>query len=239
MRVEELSLAKKLVALRGESKQPKESTASAVRAFAWAAQLVNVELPELHVLAEVPGGIAAVQASTPATALGPSVTSGVGVPVLTFLAARHLTYYRPEHYALVFYPSVAELSSLVLAAVKLALPKVPASRPIQDGAKHLAARLEQEPGATTALASAVADLEARGGTMDIAAYVRGVELTAHRAGLLACGSLSVAMAVLAEEKESRKIANLTFDEKRGELLAFCASPAATELRARVGTATKL
>jgi len=41
--------------------------------------------------------------ATATTALGPEVTSGLGVSALGFLAARHLTYYRPEHYALVFY----------------------------------------------------------------------------------------------------------------------------------------
>ncbi len=240
MRVDELRAAKKLLELPESARQPKDSTASVVRSFAWAAQLLGVELPDLFVVDDVPGGVAAVQSATPTTALGPEVTSGLGVPALGFLAARHLTYYRPEHYALVFYPSVADLSTLVLAAVKLAMPKMPTSKPIQEGAKRLAARLEQDGGAArTALAVAVAALEERGGRMDLAAYVRGVELTAHRAGLLACGDLALAAAHITEEAETRRIADLSLADKRGDLLAFCASEAATELRSRVGTAAKL
>jgi tetratricopeptide (TPR) repeat protein len=239
MRVDDLRAAKKLLELPQADRQSKDSTASVVRSFAWAAQLLGVELPELYVVADVPGGVAAVQSKVPTTALGPQVTSGLGVPALGFLAARHLTYYRPEHYALVFYPSVADLSALVLSAVKLAMPKMPASKPVQEGAKRLAARLEQAGGAKEALAEAVVALEARGGRMDLAAYVCGVELTAHRAGFLACGDLALATAQIAREAETRRIADLSVADKRGDLLAFCASPAASELRGRMGTAAKL
>ncbi len=239
MRTSELRAANRLVELPEGARQAKESTASVVRSFAWAAQLLGVELPDLYVVPDVPGGVAAVQSPIAATALGPQVTSGLAVPQLAFLAARHLTYYRPEHYALVFYPSVADLSALVLAAVKLAMPKMPASKPIQEGAKRLGARLDPDGAAKDALARAVASLEDRGGRMDLAAYVRGVELTAHRAGLLACGDLAVAMAQMTGEADTRRIADLTLANKRGDLLSWCAGSAATELRSRVGTAAKL
>ena len=79
MRTGELRTAKKLLEMPESGKQSKESTASVVRSFAWAAQLLGVELPDLYVLPDVPGGIAAVQSAVPSTALGPQVTSGLGV----------------------------------------------------------------------------------------------------------------------------------------------------------------
>ena len=40
----------------------------------------------------------------PSTALGPAALHGKTTKDLAFLAARHLTYYRPEHQVLVYFP---------------------------------------------------------------------------------------------------------------------------------------
>ena len=115
LRLEELAATKKLPTLDPATKQDKASTASVVRTFVWAARALGIESPDLYLLDDVPSGIAAVPAQTPGTALGPQVRSGMTVQQLAFLTGRHLTYYRPEHYALVFFPTLADVSSLVLA----------------------------------------------------------------------------------------------------------------------------
>jgi hypothetical protein len=71
------------------------------------------------------------------------------------------------------------------------------------------------------LAGAVKRLDARDGRVDFAAWIRSVELTAQRAGLLLCGDLRVATTRI--KAETRNIAELTLEQKRGDLLAFCAS----------------
>jgi hypothetical protein len=68
--------------------------------------------------------------------------------------------------------------------------------------------------------------------MDLLAWIRHVELTAARAGLLLAGDLRVAMRLL--KSESRAIGELPVDAKRGDLLAFTASRAARDLRERMG-----
>jgi hypothetical protein len=237
MRVDELRTKKKLAPLDPEKKQAKTSTVSAVRTFLWASQVLGVELPELYVLRDVPGGVAAVQGASPRTALGFDVTSGMGVPALAFLAARHLTYYRPSHYALVFYPTIGELSGLVLSAIKLARPKVAASKPIAQAAKRLGKELERlGPAARSRLDAAVERLESRGGKLDLAAFARGVELTAQRAGLLLSGDLKIALSLV--DAEERTVADVSAVDRRGELLASCASTAFSELRARLGVAAR-
>ena len=40
--------------------------------------------------------------------VGPQVLSGRSVQELAFLAGRHLTYYRPGHYPIVFFPTLAD-----------------------------------------------------------------------------------------------------------------------------------
>jgi tetratricopeptide (TPR) repeat protein len=237
MRVEELRGKKKLVELDPQKKQPKTSTVSAVRTFLWASQVLGVEPPELYVLPEVPGGLAAVQAQAPQTAIGLEVTSGMSVPALAFLAARHLTYYRRSHYALVFYPTIADLSALVLSAIKLARPKLAASKPIAQAAKRLGKELDRlGEGARAKLDTAVVRLESRGSKLDLAAFARGVELTAQRAGLLLAGDLKLALSIV--DGEERAVADVSSADRRGELLASCASSAFSELRARLGVAAR-
>ena len=220
-------------ALDATRKQDERTTVSVVRTFHWASRTLGIEAPDLYVMDAVPTGIAALQTKTPATALGPQVTAGMSVQQLAFLVGRHLTYYRPEHYALVFFPTLAELSSLVLAAMRVVIPAIPAlPRPDRGQALDVAlvARLGKE--ARASLARVVGRLDARGGTMDLLAWIRHVELTAARAGVLLAGDLRVAMRLL--KSESRAIGELSIDAKRGDLLAFTASRAARELRERMG-----
>ncbi len=107
------------------------------------------------------------------------------------------------------------------------------SKPIADGAKRLGRELARAgEGARSALEAAVLGLEERDGRMDLAAFVRGVEKTAHRAGLLLAGDLSVAMAQI--KGEERRIAELSIEDKRGDLLGWCASEAFSELRGKLG-----
>jgi hypothetical protein len=78
-----------------------------------------------------------------------------------------------------------------------------------------------------ALAAAVRHLDGRA---DLGRWARSVELTAGRAGLLLCGDLATATAIV--RSESRAIAGLSPDDRRNDLIDFCASAEHTELRAR-------
>jgi len=231
VRVDELKAAKKLVALDPSRRQSVASTVSAVRSFQWAAQVLGVDVPELYVLDSVPGGIAAAQVATPSTVLGPDVVRGLTAKDLAFLAGRHLTYYRREHYALVLYPTLGELSALFLGVVKLAMPDLPVPQHLEPAVarrrKALARHVQGS--ARDQLTKAVERLDARDGRVDLTAWIRSVELTAQRAGLLLCGDLRVAIARL--RADDRTIAELTFDQKRGDLLGYCASERLARARA--------
>ncbi|MCW5832153.1 MAG: hypothetical protein KIS78_06865 [Labilithrix sp.] len=234
LRLDELEAQKKLVALDPAKRQDKTSTASAVRTFVWAARALGVPLPDLYVLDAVPSGIAAVPARSPSTALGPTALSGRTVRELAFLAGRHLTYYRAAHYPLVFFPTLAELSALVLAAVCVVIPAitVPAAGVESRVADALAERLTEDQ--TAALEEIVARLDARGGRLDLLAWIRGVELTAARVGLLLAGDLRTASRLMKDE--TRTIGELTAETKRGDLLTFTASERYGVLRERMGVA---
>jgi tetratricopeptide (TPR) repeat protein len=228
MRLEELRDKKKLIELDPHKKQSETSTVSIVRAFQWASQVLGIALPDLYVFDDVPGGLAAVPYHAPSTAVGPTVLRDRRTPELAFVAGRHLTYYRPEHYALVFFPTLRELSNLVLSAVKTSMPAVPVSREVASLSRVLGKRLGER---RAVLDAAVKQLDSRGGRLDLAAWVRGVELTAQRAGLLLAGDLKVVMTELRREK--RAIAELSLDDKRADILSFSVSTAYAALRARL------
>ncbi|MBX3220806.1 MAG: hypothetical protein KF795_09820 [Labilithrix sp.] len=234
LRLDELEAKKKLPALDPAKRQDKTSTASAVRTFVWAARALGVPLPDIYALDAVPSGIAAVPARVPATALGPTALSGRTVQQLAFLAGRHLTYYRPAHYPLVFFPTLAELSSLVLSAVRVVIPgiTVPPSSDESRVPDKLGERLSDEQ--KTALEGIVARLDERGGRLDLFAWIRGVELTAARVGLLLAGDLRTASRLMKDE--TRTIGELSAETKRGDLLAFSASERYGVLRERMGIA---
>jgi tetratricopeptide (TPR) repeat protein len=235
-KVGELTEQKRLVTLDPTKRQSPTSTATIVRTFAWAGQILGVDVPALYVLDDVPGGIAAAQVDEPSTAVGPSVLGGRTVPELAFLVARHLTYYRPEHYVLVFYPTLPELTNLVLATVKLALPEVPV--PTTDAITKLRKQLAQNVGDAEKkeLREAATDWEKAGGRVDLASWIRGVELTAQRAGFVLSGDFHVAMKIL--RSETRTIADLTMEDRRQDLLGYLAQDALADVRQRLKTTTR-
>jgi tetratricopeptide (TPR) repeat protein len=236
VRVEELAARKALVTLDPATLQVPTSTASVVRSFAFAGQVLGIAVPDLYLMDEVPGGLGAIQASRPSTAFGLEVSSGLGLPELAFIAGRHLTYYRPEHYALVFFPTLADLSALLFAMVKLSRPKAT----IPPGASEAAARWSESIGKIMsddekdAALDALAALDKKGGRLDLGAFIRSAELTATRAGCVLAGSLQVAAERL--RTETRGVADLTYEDRRADLCAFLASRGATDVRRALGVA---
>src|SRR6185312_15536413 len=204
------------------------STVTIVRAFVWASTVLGITTPDVYVLGEVPGGIAAVQLATPTTAVGPEVLRGLGLADLVFLVARHLAYYRPEHYPLIFYPTLPELTTLFFASLKLALPDVtiPAADAVTKLRKRIAAHVTPEE--RDALVLAAKKLDAAGGRVDLGAWIRSVEITANRAGLVLSGDFHAAMKRVKGEK--RGIADVTVEDRRLDLIGYLASAGHADLR---------
>ncbi len=201
-----------------------------MRSFQWASRVLKVRCPDLYAMDDVPG-IAGLHAPDPSLALGPAVRSGPAAKDLAFLAARHLTYYRPEYRLLFYYPTQDDLTMLLFAAAQLAMSTSPSSRASEE-VRRLQARLVQHVSGRdrAALNHAVQRLESRGGRANVAAWMRSVELTAARAGLLLCGDLAAAAALIRSDLCS--VPDLADDLRRGDLVAFCASRAHAHLRSR-------
>lgn len=231
VRLDELRESRRLPFLDRNQRLSETSTASVVRSFQWAARVLGMRCPDLYAMDDAPGA-AMMCAAEPSTALGRAVLSGRSAKDLAFLAGRHLTYYRPEHHVLLYYPTRESLTELLYAAVQVGLPES-GSPSVPPGVHSLRVRLAQrigEPG-RAALKQALRVLDARGGQAKVGAWMRAVELTAARVGLFLCGDLAVATSfVRGQESE---IAELSSDERRGDLTAFCASRSHVAVRARL------
>jgi golgin subfamily B member 1 len=235
-RAEDRRAKKRQVVLDEARKQSESSTASIIRTFHWAAEILGVECPDLYILDSVPGDVVAVPMAVPErvqrTAIGPSVLTGLSTIDLAFLCARHLTYYRPEYSVLIDYPTLGEMSLLVLAALQVALPAMPVPPNVEATVCGLRNGLMRHltPGEREAMQVAVMKLDARGGRVNLQAWIRSVELTATRVGLLLSGDLRAAMTRV--RTEERTLAELPVESKRIDLLGFCESIELAELRER-------
>jgi tetratricopeptide (TPR) repeat protein len=214
------------------------STISVARAFHWAASLLGVEAPDLIASDDAPGGLAAMALSRPTTLVASSVSGGRPMQEVVFLAARHLTYYRPEHELLFFYPTLPALSALFVASLRIVLPKldVPSAMDARIRRESAAIAERLTPEAKADLEDAVARFESAGGKADLGVLLKAVERTACRAGLVLSGDLAVAARVL--RTEQRDIAELDAEARIDDLLAFCASQELAVLREWLGVAAR-
>ena len=91
---------------------------------------------------------------------------------------------------------------------------------------------QQTPEEREALIAAVDHFSKAGGRVSLAAWVGAVERCCHRAGLLMCGDLLVAAAVIEDEGDSPY---LTSQQRIDDLCAFAVSNAYARLRSELGS----
>jgi tetratricopeptide (TPR) repeat protein len=236
-RVDQLRSNKQLPKLDPAEKQDVErSTVSAVRTVGWVSRLLGVPTPAVYVRQhEVPGGAAVMTVPEPAMALGPSILSGRPVSELAFLFARELTHLRVTSRVLTFYPSLEELKALVTSAISLVIGRSGALPPEVDRlTRDLGPRLD--PAHRSALATAVRAITDRGGKLDLHAWLRAAERSACRAGLLACGDLTIAARVLSVD--GRVVGGMSAAERLRDLVPFSVSQRYGGLRTMLGIAAR-
>jgi hypothetical protein len=107
---------------------------------------------------------------------------------------------------------------------------VPATVGASVAALRNGLRLHLSPEERDEMNSAVANLDARAGRVNLQAWIRGAELTAARVGLMLCGDLRAAMSRI--RGEARGIADLGVEAKRHDLVGFCISEEHALLRTR-------
>jgi tetratricopeptide (TPR) repeat protein len=223
-RIADLRAKKKLPALDPKDRQDVErSTVSAVRTVGWVCKLFGIPCPAVYAAAsEVPGGVGVLAAIEPAIALGPSLLSGRSPGELAFLLAREVVVLRLTSRLLAFYPTFDDRRALTAAVA-------------QDvGSKK--GDLAIDPAQRAAISTALRAVAERGGQIDLLGWLRAVERAACRAGLLACGDVTVAARVLAIDTHLG--AGMSAAERLRDLVPYSVSESYATLRQRIGIAAR-
>jgi tetratricopeptide (TPR) repeat protein len=212
---------------------PKTSTTTLCRSLTWTARLLGVPAPELYVHASDRAEMYAAPALQPTTRVSKAFATGLTLPELAFLWGRHLTYFRPDHYLRVFYPTLEEMTSVLLAAMVASDGDPQRMREHDPDTTRLATYLRRtlDESALGLLRSATKNLTAVKGRARLGDWVRSVARVANRAGLLACGDVRIA----AEMIHRFPIEAPDVDEV-GDLFQYSLSQAYAELRQRLGVA---
>jgi hypothetical protein len=227
-RVTAMRVDRTLAVLPPSQLQDAQSTVSAVRAIGWAAATLGMIAPPVYVDPNLDMALEFVPSVPPATRIGARFLSGQSSLKLAYHCARHMTWYRLEHYVCTLLPSIDHLSDLFLAALTLGAPEIELKADVRVRVALIAEALVPmldgpQLGALRSLANEFLD---RGGRTHLADWARAASATASRAGLLLCGDLDTACDLVAEEMNGA--------ERVRELEAFWASDAASKARRALG-----
>ncbi len=209
------------------------STITFARTFGWAAQVLNVPIPELYVRNDQPGAITALATEPRASEAGRTVLSGFQPPELAFICGKHLATYRPELYIRNLFPAHSDLMVMLFAGVTIAAPKTPLPQELATNVRSTAQALAQFMDAQTReyLRTVVKRFIEDGAKANIKRWNQGAELTACRAALLVCGDLEIAKKLISAERASP---DLSAADKMKELLTFSVGSDYLALRKALG-----
>jgi hypothetical protein len=152
---------------------------------------------------------------------------------LWFVAARAVSYYRPEHRLARLMPH-DQLQAVFQAAVSVGVPTFVPTADLKAVQKVRGPieRALQERGKLPALARMAEEYAAAPRPGDVRAHMDAVELTSNRAGALLAGDLQVARRLVLEEKA--QVSKLLDDVKVRDLVQFCLSEDWAVLREALG-----
>ncbi|MBV9948635.1 MAG: hypothetical protein JOZ69_17435 [Myxococcales bacterium] len=240
-RVSTLRRDKELVRLDPVKKQdPGTSTLQAVRCFAWAARILGLALPSLYADPAEPCVVEMVPALPPAVRLGAGALSGRNPLELAFIAGRHLSWYREEHFIRLLVRSIPDLEDLFLAALSIASAGVPLSQAVKGRVAPLASAIEPmlEPAAVDRLRGHFLRFLDEGGRTNLRRWAEAAERTAARAGLLLANDLHVAHRIFEEEArggsaDSTDSDGMGLSEQMDDLIVFATSDRYANLRKQI------
>jgi tetratricopeptide (TPR) repeat protein len=200
----------------------------------YASGILGMEPPVTFQNPNDPSGVAFLHAYQPSIVLGASaLVLDLPTQAAAFIAARHLTYYRPGLYLRHLVPTGTGLRAWVFAAIRMIVPQFPVSAELEGPVRENLSVLESMiTGANRdRLASAVTKL-LQAGAIDLKRWVAGVDLTADRAGFVVCNDLELASEMIKAADDSSSA--VPQKERLRELVLYSASEEYFALRRRLG-----
>jgi hypothetical protein len=207
------------------------STVMFARTFGFVSQVLALPfVPRLFMCADRQGALAYAATQPPATVCGNALVSGVNPLDMMFIVGKHLAYYRGEHYMRTMFQTKDEMKLVLLAAMKIAGMEIKDPN-VDQWAKQI--RGHMQPADAELLNSVGKRFLEAGARTDIKKWMRSVELTACRAGLLMCNDLGVAARNIQAEP-SVGVVDLTSKEKIEDVVRFSVSEEYFRLRESLG-----
>ncbi|HKP59235.1 MAG TPA: tetratricopeptide repeat protein [Polyangiales bacterium] len=207
------------------------TTVAFARTFGFVTQVLSLPfVPRLFVCPDRQGGLAFALTQPPASVCGSALLSGQSPLDVIFVVAKHLTYYRGEHYIRTMFQTKDELKLILVAAMHIAGVEI--SDPhVVEWAKQI--RGQMQPADVELLNSITKRFVESGARTDIKRWMQCVELTACRAGFLLANDIEIAARMIQAEPPLGAV-DLTPKEKVEELILFSVSEAYFRLREALG-----
>ncbi|MFO0681411.1 MAG: tetratricopeptide repeat protein [Sandaracinus sp.] len=209
---------------------PAQSTVTLARTFGFVAQVLGIQAPRLYLRPDVQGGLSHLPVYPLASLSGSTLLQGFQPQDLMFIAARHLSDYRGEHYIRTLMPSNTELKTVLMAALRLA-QLVPGDAQIDQWATQLGTKLQ--PAQRDVLGTLGRRFVQAGARTDVKKWLQGVEVTACRAGFLICNDLDTAARMITALGATGPV-DLAPKDKIKELVLFSVSEEYFRLRQALG-----
>jgi hypothetical protein len=183
-----------------------------------------MDLPPVFENFDDPGGLSFLHAETPAIVLGnAALAADIPTQAAAFIAARHLTYYRPGFYTRHLIPTLTGLRAWLFAAIKMNAPQFPVAPdiegPVREAMAAIEAHLSRD--ARDHLARVVSKLLVSGRSLDLKRWLGGVDLTADRVGFALSHDLETAVEIIRASDESA--ASVPSQPRLRELVLFAIS----------------
>jgi hypothetical protein len=209
---------------------PATTTLLAVRSAHWAASILGLSCPPIHIEPKQAFAMRVGLAIPPGVLLGNHALSGRTGPELAFMAGRHLAYHREEHFLKILLPTMRGLEDVFLASLSIGNPGLPLNSHVRALVVPIAKAIEPllEPAQVDRLRGHFLRFVELGGRANLLKWSTAVDRTCTRAGFLLSGDLRAASTVLS--LEDPKHANEHIDD----LLSFIVSEQLSSLKKQIG-----
>lgn len=173
---------------------------------------------------------------SPSVVVSQALLSDPNEKKLAFSLGQQLTYLRPDYYLCRLFPSPAQLRLVLLAALKLAQPRL-AVRPadaaeVDKLVQQLAEPVHASPGLVQRIAGLGQALAADAAGLDLNPWWNHVALTANRVGYILCGDLQVAAQAI--QSEPAIFGAMPASDKVRELVTYSVLPPFHRARSELG-----
>ena len=209
------------------------TTIALARTFGFVTQVFGLPiLPRLFVCPDRAMGIDYAPTIPPASVCGNALLSGMSPLDAIFVVARHLAYYRGEHYIRTMLHTKDELKAVLAASMRIVGADI-SDASVEATATEIRSRMQ--PGQLEVLSKVGKRFIDAGARADLKVWMRSVEFTAARAGLLMCNDLGIA-ARLIQALPPLGTVEVSNKERVEDLILFSVSENYFRLREALGIA---